>query len=326
MKTNSFFKQKKSIYLLFGILSLIINSCGSYKNTSYVDNDGVYGSTPSRTPDNRSSNTNSDNTKYKDYFGSLRDKEEPNPFFTDVESYNSNATENTTTDNQNQGYENSYSGWGNNPGTVNVTVYDSNGGWNNYWNWNLGWGWNSWYGPSYYGWNWNPWYNPYNNWGWNMYYGNSYYDYGYNGYYNHNYAYNSGRRGSTYRNSNSNYNYQYNNGQRNSNLFNGTRRNTNPPRNNVKTDISGTRNQEYNTPRNPVRTQTTNPYTNYPNYNNTPRTNYNSTPRTAPNNSTRSYNTNTYSPPRTSNSTNNSGGGNSTGGYSGGGRSSGGRR
>ena len=43
MKTYSFSSKKLSIYSLFGFLSIMVTSCGSYQNSSYYDSDGVYG-------------------------------------------------------------------------------------------------------------------------------------------------------------------------------------------------------------------------------------------------------------------------------------------
>lgn len=191
------------IFILILSFSMVMVSCGSYKNSSYYDRDGIYGSEEN---ENKTSDKNVD--KYKEYFGSLREKNEQEQVFTDVENYTSiQDTLNSKSEKPNT----NYSGWGDNHQPINVTIYENNWGWNNFgynshwnygWNWNLGW--NSWYGPSIgYGWGWNNWYGPsygYYGWGYNNYYNPyyGYYDYyGYNGYYGNPryYSYSYGIRG-----------------------------------------------------------------------------------------------------------------------------------
>jgi hypothetical protein len=211
MKTNYFSSSKSTsiFYLILGF-SMLMVSCGSYRNSTYYDRDGIYGS-----EDNENKRPEKNVDKYKDYFSSLREKNEQEQVFTDVENYSS--IQDTTYSNSEKTTSN-YSGWGNNQQPINVTIYDNNWGWNNYgynsnwnygWNWNLGW--NSWYGPNVgYGWGWNNWYDPNMGmgWGWNNWYGpnigygwgwNNWYNpyYGYNGYYGnpYNYSYSNGPRG-----------------------------------------------------------------------------------------------------------------------------------
>ena len=44
MKTYSYFGKTLSICCLFGgLIAFVVSSCGSYQNSSYYDNDGVYG-------------------------------------------------------------------------------------------------------------------------------------------------------------------------------------------------------------------------------------------------------------------------------------------
>ena len=314
MKTNSFFTKKISIYSLLGFFALIVTSCGSYQNSSYYDNDGVYGSNekPKQKEESRANSG-----YYKEYFSNLN--KDNQQVFTDVEKYSSNDVNNNNNENVSQNQSN-YAGWGSNPDNVTVNIYGNNWGWNNsywgysgfggyygnYWGWNNGWyypsyGWNSWYGPS---WGWNYWYGPSwygnygygyygNNWGWN------------NGYLGHNYAYSGGRRGSNFI-GDSYYNYT----GRRSNTVTGVPRNYN---NNVA-------------PRNTANYSNNNPRTNYSNQNyNSPR-NYNNTPRSYYNNSNNTYSSpRSYTPSSSSSSPRsyNSGGGRSSGS---GGRSGGGRR
>lgn len=185
MKTNYFSSTKTTsiFYLILGF-SLVMVSCGSYKNSTYYDRDGIYGS-----DENESKSSDKNVDKYKDYFTTLREKNEQEQVFTDVENYSSIQD---TLNNPSGTEKTSYSGWGNNQQPINVTIYDNRWGWNNYgynslwnygWNWNFGW--NSWYGPNIgYGWGWNNWYGPNvgYGWGWNNWYGPNYGYYGYNGY------------------------------------------------------------------------------------------------------------------------------------------------
>jgi hypothetical protein len=193
MKTNYFSSSKSTsfFYLILGF-SMVLVSCGTYKNSTYYDRDGIYGS-----EDNETKRTEKNVDKYKDYFSALREKNEQEQVFTDVENYSSIQD---TVNNKSEKTTSNYSGWGNNQQPINVTIYENNWGWNNYgynshwnygWNWNLGW--NSWYGPSIgYGWGWNNWYGPnfgYYGWGYNNYYHPYYGYYGYNGYYGNNWYY-----------------------------------------------------------------------------------------------------------------------------------------
>jgi hypothetical protein len=199
MKTNLPFMKKISNSLAVGCLSAVLFSCGSYQNTSYYDNDGVYSDTAKKTNNVNPDNTNSD--KYKEYFSSLN--QDSNEIFTDIENYSSVSSAEPV--NNTEEYNDSYSSWGNNPQTVTVNIYDNSWGsgyWNNYWYGNYwgynNWAWNSWYGPSWgwnAGWGWNNWYGGWNSpyWG-NYWYGNNWYGNGWNNGWNNSY-YNGGRRG-----------------------------------------------------------------------------------------------------------------------------------
>jgi len=173
MKTFYFSRTNISILLLFGILTLLATSCGSYQNISYYDNDGVYGSSD----DQKSREIESNNSGYyKEYFSNLSKE---NEVFTNVDNYSSAQD---SVQKQPEVVTNSnYAGWGSNSSdNITINVYDNwgwnngwafnNWGWNN-WGWNNGWygnnwGWNNWYGPN---WGWNNW--GWNNWGWNNWYG-----------------------------------------------------------------------------------------------------------------------------------------------------------
>ena len=299
MKTFYFSRTNISILMLSGILTLLATSCGSYQNTSYYDNDGVYGSSDNQKPREVESNNS---VYYKEYFSNLN---KDNEVFTNVDNYSSAQD---SVQKQPEVVTNSnYAGWGSNSSdNITINVYD-NGGWNN-WGWNngwygnnWGWGWNNWYGPNW-GWGWNNWYGP--NWGlgWN------------NGNLGYNYAYSGGRRntnrlGSNYPGNASGGRGNISNGGRNTRVFGSRDYNTPSTRSNYNSN----NNIRSNNP----------PRTNY-NNNNTTRSNYNN------NNTIRNYTpsstnsgTRSYSPSPSYSSPSSSGGGGFGGGRSGGG---GGRR
>ena len=299
MKTFYFSRTNISILMLSGILTLLATSCGSYQNTSYYDNDGVYGSSDNQKPREVESNNSG---YYKEYFSNLS---KDNEVFTNVDNYSSAQD---SVQKQPEVVTNSnYAGWGSNSSdNITINVYD-NGGWNN-WGWNngwygnnWGWGWNNWYGPNW-GWGWNNWYGP--NWGlgWN------------NGNLGYNYAYSGGRRntnrlGSNYPGNASGGRGNISNGGRNTRVFGSRDYNTPSTRSNYNSN----NNIRSNNP----------PRTNY-NNNNTTRSNYNN------NNTIRNYTpsstnsgTRSYSPSPSYSSPSSSGGGGFGGGRSGGG---GGRR
>lgn len=200
MKTSIFYFPKTVLYSLFGFLSILITSCGSYQNSSYYDSDGIYGNTDHKKTEKIVQNNSSNH--YKEYFNSLKDNQSTE-ISTNVDDY---KTSNDTIQKLNQ----DYAEWGSNSRNNTINIYT------NPWSVSLGFGWGF---PSYYGWGgydygWNyPYYRwSYSSFGWGYPYYYGYYNYPYynyscsnygNYYYNRNYSYNSGRRGSYY---NSNYN------------------------------------------------------------------------------------------------------------------------
>ena len=130
MKTFYFSRTNISILMLSGILTLLATSCGSYQNTSYYDNDGVYGSSDNQKPREVESNNS---VYYKEYFSNLN---KDNEVFTNVDNYSSAQD---SVQKQPEVVTNSnYAGWGSNiSDNITINVYD-NGGWNN-WGWNNGW-------------------------------------------------------------------------------------------------------------------------------------------------------------------------------------------
>jgi uncharacterized membrane protein YgcG len=338
MKTNYFSSKKLSIYSLFGFGVMLLVSCGSSKNTSYNDNDGIYGGTSNSSKREVATNDN----KYKEYFSNLN--QENQEIFTDVENY---STTNDTV-NKDTTVESNNNGWGSNASNVTINVYDNSWGygyggyWNNYWygnnwawnNWyGPSWGWNSWYGPNY-GWGWNSWYGPYGYYGYPYYYGNGYYNNYYGNYYGNHYAYGNGRRDARIASGGIN-RYNANGVNRSSrrestitptrNYTDSSPRNNVSPRNNASPRSTTPRNYNNTSPR---PNTTTNPR-DYNNNNSprpsttTPSRDTDVTPRSTTSPS-RDYNTNTpsrsndtprsYTPSSNSGSSGNSGGGRSSGG------------
>ena len=185
MKTNRIFQLKSLRFLSLIVGAITLVSCGSYQNSSYYDDDGVYG------PDNSvktkrvvqtETSSGSDNKAYAQQFKSMKEDFGPTEVLTDVDNYKSPPDTVYVQENATR-----YGGWGENQ-TSNITlnVYGNSGWYGN------GWGYNNWYGNNWgmngwYGNNWgmNGWYG--NNWGWNGWYGNGW---GWNGWYGNNWGMN----------------------------------------------------------------------------------------------------------------------------------------
>ncbi|WP_445718891.1 hypothetical protein [Flavobacterium sp.] len=302
MKTYYPFTRKNALFSIFGLLAILTTSCGSYQNSSYYDNDGVYGSDrPNTQTENKYSEQNLE--KSNQYATQFRNMQDDYVYFTDVDNYNSTTQDTVVTVYRNES-NNNYAGWGNNSSQVSINYYNNDWGWTN-WGWNnwyspywgysnVGWGWNSWYGGgwglgwnSWYGPGWNSWYGP--GWGWNSWYGagwgwNGYYgnNWGYNGYRGRDVVYNGGRRGGTgYYNPSSGRNGNYTNRRSDTPRpnFNGTRNNIRTQNNGTRSSVrprenatSTPRNTNYSTPRNNTSTPRNNT--------STPRSNY-SSPRSS---------------------------------------------
>lgn len=173
MKANLSFLRKFHLFSTIGILSTLAISCGSYQNSSYYDNDGIYGTNnryEQEVPNKYSEQNIEQSNKYAQQFKNMQDDY---TYFTDVEDYSSETNDTVITVYKNNYNNDRYGSWGSNTSEVTVNYY--NNGWNNwyspYWgsgwygsNWGWGypyygssWGWNNWYGPSwgfYYGSNW----------------------------------------------------------------------------------------------------------------------------------------------------------------------------
>ena len=115
MKTYYFNRKRLSTYALFGFLAIVTSSCGSYQNSSYYDNDGAYGGS-------QTNNNNSQSNKYQEYFSDLNKDAEA---FTGIDSYTSVTNDSIK---KTENYNSNNAGWGNNPQSVTVNVYDNNWG------------------------------------------------------------------------------------------------------------------------------------------------------------------------------------------------------
>ena len=190
MKTNRIFQLKTLRLLSLVVVTITIVSCGSYQNSSYYDDDGVYG------PDNsekakrivqNETYTGSNSSSYAQQFKSMKEEFGPTEVLTDVDNYKSTPDTVYVQENGSR-----YGGWGENQ-TSNITlnVYGNSGwygngwygngwGYNNWWYGN-GWGWNNFYGNGWYGngWGFNNWYGGY----YGPYWGNGFYGGYYGGYY-----------------------------------------------------------------------------------------------------------------------------------------------
>jgi hypothetical protein len=185
-------------FLVVGLISFFLVSCGSHGDNSYSDTDGIYNTSNGSAPSQEVSSSEKD-TYYKAYFKSKEDTYSEMPqedlIFTDIEAYS------TTESLDEEGFivvdeyeEAGYAGWGQNGGEVSVNFYAGVGYYGGYWGIGYAW-WNPfWFYGGYWGIG-----NPY--WGigyawWNpiCYYG------GYYGGNNGSVGYNRGRRNSDYYN------------------------------------------------------------------------------------------------------------------------------
>ncbi len=169
MKTNRIFQQKTLRLMSLFVGAITVVSCGSYQNSSYYDDDGVYG------PDNsvktkrvvqNETTSGSYSNAYAQQFKSMKEDFGPTEVLTDVDNYKSAPDTVYVKENGNR-----YGGWGENQTNNNIVIVNDNWGWNN-WGMN-GWGWNGWYGNN---WGMNGWYGNnwgMNGWGWNGWYGNN---------------------------------------------------------------------------------------------------------------------------------------------------------
>lgn len=216
---------KKNAFYITALLSLFLTSCGSYQNSSYYENDGIYGrsgraveAVPVEYYDRQEVRTNEYASDYQNEF---RDMKDDFVIFTDADQYNSGYENDSTYVTQNRRIDQN-AGWGNNGTNVEINYF--NNGWNNWgnnWGWNgfygnrMGWGINNWgWNNGWYGnnWGWNGWYG--NNWGWGGWYGNNW---GWNSFYGPGWGWNNGWAGNNWGWNNNLYNGRdvvYNSGRR----------------------------------------------------------------------------------------------------------------
>jgi len=163
----------KAIHVL-AITFLTLTSCGTYQQATY--DDGIYGSGEQRAETAAVvEDSDNSNSAYQNYFEqkSFEAEDRYGDIFTDVDSYSSqgDVQQQSETDVDAIGYNESYSPWGETAEDITINVYGGpQFGWANGWGWN-NWGWG--FGG---GWGWN-------NWGWG------------NGWRSPYYAFNRGRRG-----------------------------------------------------------------------------------------------------------------------------------
>lgn len=219
MKTSTYFKKLNPIFI-FGFITFLISSCGTYNVKNYDESDGIYSSNNTVAVENDVLENEDKNNYYKQYFQTksldYQNLPEDNTILTDVEAYHSKDTLDaegyviTERRDYISEFDEEYGAWGNNSTQVSINVY---GGYNYapiYGGWNIGFGW-GWGYPYFWGG-----YYPYYGYGWgNPYFWGGYYPYhGHGGYYG--YANNRGR---------SNYSYSmartYNRGRNSANF--GTR-------------------------------------------------------------------------------------------------------
>ena len=193
---------------LLAVVGLLVVSCGSYQSASYYDNDGIYSngqqvSVEKSTKQVQQPKQKKGDNTYAQYFGQKADEYQDileSEIFTDIDSYSSDVENDSITETDLTDYYNpendyaGYGGWGDNPSSVSINIYNS--GFNNWGGYNYGWanpfwGWNNWgyggygghYGYGGYGWGWNRWnywnHSGYAGWGgyagygyaWSPYYG-----------------------------------------------------------------------------------------------------------------------------------------------------------
>ncbi len=217
MQFKTIITQKLPFFVALG-LATVLTSCGSFQYAGY-DNDGIYSAEEpvNETQETVVTTSTDDSNYYKNYFSENSAEvdaiKEESEVFTDIDSYESDYTEQAIDTTEQQP---AYGGWGQNSNSVTINYIDNGWyGYNNPWMLNGGFGYYNWGRP--WGFN-NRWSLGYNNWGYGGYYGYAYnspwfynngfgYGYGYNnynGYYRNNnrYAFSNSRRGSLLYNNN----------------------------------------------------------------------------------------------------------------------------
>ncbi|MEP4947948.1 MAG: hypothetical protein ABJU26_10430, partial [Flavobacteriaceae bacterium] len=128
--------------------TLFLASCGSYQQASYYDDDGIYsnGNNTVRVEKKSAEAVRIEQQEsdiYGDYFGQKADEYDEileDEIFTDVDGYYSTVENDSIPLGEQTDYfanNNTYTGnpgWGDNPTSVNINVYDN-------WGWGNGFGW-----------------------------------------------------------------------------------------------------------------------------------------------------------------------------------------
>jgi len=160
------------------VATLLVASCGSYQQASYYE-DGIYSSGDRVVRVEKKSAEamrieEQEQNIYGDYFGQKADEYAEildEEIFTDIDSYSSQMQNDTIPLGEQTdyfAYNNTYNGnpgWGDNPTSLTINVYDNNWGWGGFYGWNDPY-WNFGWGYPYYGWGWGwnrPW--RFNRWG-----------------------------------------------------------------------------------------------------------------------------------------------------------------
>ena len=129
MKTYYPINPKNIAFSLLGLVAIFATSCGSYQNSSYYDNDGVYGSSerPNDQVENKYSEQNIE--KSNEYAQQFRAMQDDYTYFTDVDNYQSHEPQDTVvTVYRNDYNDQNYAGWGNNASEVTINYYNTNQG------------------------------------------------------------------------------------------------------------------------------------------------------------------------------------------------------
>src|SRR5690606_25815003 len=109
MKTLNLIKSKLTLSVLYVAVGFVVVSCGSYSNSSYFDNDGIYSgsSTAKRTelPEVQATDNQVEQSRYYSQFQDVeygQYNREPVGIIKDVDTYYGDGS-----------YSNGYAGWGN---------------------------------------------------------------------------------------------------------------------------------------------------------------------------------------------------------------------
>src|SRR5690606_16921161 len=117
MKTKLPILSKIPMLFALGMLAMFVVSCGSYQNSSYYDNDGVYGNydrNNDEVPNKYSEENFQDGQKYAGKFKAMQDEyQDQYDYFTDVDNYSSETSNDTVVTVYNSKYDNNnrYASW-----------------------------------------------------------------------------------------------------------------------------------------------------------------------------------------------------------------------